>query len=159
MTPGQIKSAEILLAKSVPNLQQVDVQQQLNMDIVGVRMWTRDEWLASRTALRKQFEPFHERAERYAVAVSHRRAGKTLAAVCDMVWRAASKPGGHYAFIAPYYHQAKMAAWEYVKQSQVCGEQLYVLRSQIEKDGQLASRTGQDQYTAGVEIEDEGLNC
>jgi len=65
---------------------------------------------------RRQFELFHERKERFAVCVCHRRAGKTLAAVCDTILKATKTPNGRYAFIAPYYHQAKLAAWDYLKQ-------------------------------------------
>ena len=32
-------------------------------------------------APRKEFEPFHERRERFACIVTHRRAGKTIACV------------------------------------------------------------------------------
>ena len=33
---------------------------------------------------RKQFEPFHERRERFACIVTHRRAGKTVACVQEL---------------------------------------------------------------------------
>jgi phage terminase large subunit len=35
-------------------------------------------------APRKEFEPFHERRERFACIVTHRRAGKTVACVQEL---------------------------------------------------------------------------
>jgi phage terminase large subunit len=52
------------------------------------------------------------------VVVAHRRAGKTVACVLDLVLHAARsvKPNARYAYIAPFYSQAKQAAWDYLKQ-------------------------------------------
>jgi phage terminase large subunit len=44
----------------------------------------------------------------------HRRAGKTVATVNDLLARALQTPG-RYAYIAPYHVQAKDIAWQYVK--------------------------------------------
>jgi phage terminase large subunit len=65
---------------------------------------------------RKQFERFHTRQERWALIVAHRRAGKTVACINDMIKRAIeeNKPNGRYAYIAPYYNQAKTVAWDYL---------------------------------------------
>src|SRR3990167_2465651 len=65
---------------------------------------------------REQFRAYHERKQRYAIAVCHRRAGKTLAAVVDTLKRACEVPNGRYAYVAPYYAQTKLAAWDYLKQ-------------------------------------------
>lgn len=48
----------------------------------------------------------------------HRRAGKTVACVADLVDAAlrCEKPNGRFAYIAPFYTQAKDVAWMYVKQ-------------------------------------------
>jgi len=61
--------------------------------------------------------PFHERKERWSALVCHRRAGKTVACVADLVDAAlrCDKPNGRFAYIAPFYTQAKDVAWTYVK--------------------------------------------
>jgi hypothetical protein len=52
------------------------------------------------------------------VVVAHRRAGKTVACVIDLLLHAArsKKTSARYAYIAPYYSQAKQVAWDYLKQ-------------------------------------------
>ena len=45
----------------------------------------------------------------------HRRAGKTVATLNDLIMRAAQTPNGRFAYIAPFYSQAKDVAWEYLK--------------------------------------------
>jgi hypothetical protein len=66
---------------------------------------------------REHFRPFHERGQRWTCIVAHRRAGKTLASVADLVTRAlaTTSPNARYAYIAPYYVQAKAIAWDYLK--------------------------------------------
>ena len=66
---------------------------------------------------RRIFLPFHRRTERFAVGVAHRRCGKTVACVNDMIARAVRSPLENYraAYIAPYLKQAKDVAWEYLK--------------------------------------------
>lgn len=66
---------------------------------------------------RGQFKAFHNRAERWAVLVCHRRAGKTVACVADLVLSAlfTNKPDARFAYIAPLYNQAKDVAWLYIK--------------------------------------------
>lgn len=66
---------------------------------------------------RDQFIPFHQRKERYAVMVCHRRAGKTVAAIYELILRAlyTKKDKARYAYVAPFYSQAKKVAWEYLK--------------------------------------------
>lgn len=66
---------------------------------------------------REQFRPFHERSARWTCIVAHRRAGKTLASVADLVTRALAtrNENARYAYIAPYYVQAKAIAWDYLK--------------------------------------------
>ena len=65
---------------------------------------------------REAFLDFHYRKERWAVLVCHRRAGKTCATICDTIRRAISenKPDARYAYIAPFYAQAKNIAWDYL---------------------------------------------
>lgn len=62
--------------------------------------------------------PFHQRHQRWACLVCHRRAGKTVATVNDIVSRALyasdiERP--RYGYIAPFYSQAKQIAWDYLK--------------------------------------------
>jgi len=50
--------------------------------------------------------------------VCHRRAGKTVAAVNELIIRAlyTQKPNARYGYVAPFREQAKDIAWEYLKQ-------------------------------------------
>ena len=66
---------------------------------------------------RAVFEDFHDRTERWAVIVAHRRCGKTLGCILDLIYRAISegKEDGRYAYVAPYYSQAKNIAWDYLQ--------------------------------------------
>jgi phage terminase large subunit len=66
---------------------------------------------------RPQFKPFHARKQRWACIVAHRRAGKTVACIMALVDAAlrGDKPDGRYAYIAPFYAQAKDVAWSYLK--------------------------------------------
>ena len=68
-------------------------------------------------APRKVFLPFHERKQRWACLVAHRRAGKTVAAVNDLIRAAmfAKSPNPLYGYCAPYRSQAKSVAWDYLK--------------------------------------------
>jgi phage terminase large subunit len=68
-------------------------------------------------APRKVFLPFHERRQRWACLVAHRRAGKTVAAVNDLIRAAmfAKSPNPLYGYCAPYRSQAKSVAWDYLK--------------------------------------------
>jgi hypothetical protein len=65
---------------------------------------------------RKVFEDFHDRTERWAVIVAHRRCGKTVLCINDLIYKALmeGKEDGRYAYIAPYYSQAKNIAWDYL---------------------------------------------
>lgn len=67
---------------------------------------------------RAAFLPFHNRKSRFATLVCHRRAGKTVAAVNDLIIGAieCNLPHPQMAYIAPNYQQAKRIAWEYLKQ-------------------------------------------
>lgn len=66
---------------------------------------------------RKIFLPYHARTERFSVGVAHRRAGKTVAKINELIKRAIllDKPEGRYAYIAPLFGQAKDVAWTYLK--------------------------------------------
>jgi hypothetical protein len=71
---------------------------------------------------RDQFVPFHQRKQRHAVLVTHRRCGKTVASICDLVGKAIqcqvpkrAGDGGRFAYIAPTYALAKDVAWAMLK--------------------------------------------
>lgn len=68
---------------------------------------------------REQFLPFHQRDKRWSAIVAHRRAGKTVACVNELVIRGlyTTKKNPKYAYIAPFYAQAKNIAWEYLKEA------------------------------------------
>lgn len=66
---------------------------------------------------RPQFLPYHDRQERWSVIVAHRRCGKTVATINDLIKRAilCQQPEGRFAYIAPLFNQAKDVAWTYLK--------------------------------------------
>ena len=66
---------------------------------------------------RKAFLPFHERTKRWGCLVAHRRAGKTVAAVNDLIRAAFMYQGsnGLFGYVAPYQNQARRIAWDYFK--------------------------------------------
>jgi hypothetical protein len=65
---------------------------------------------------RQVFEDFHDRVERWSVIVAHRRCGKTVLCINDLIYRALmdDKEDGRYAYVAPYYAQSKTIAWDYL---------------------------------------------
>lgn len=71
---------------------------------------------------RPQFEAYHDRAQRFAKIVAHRRFGKTVGTINDKIKRAltincegrAGRPP-RLGYIAPTYSQAKDVAWGYLK--------------------------------------------
>ena len=65
---------------------------------------------------RTVFKDFHKRTERWAVLVAHRRAGKTVACINDLIRRALleNKKDARYGYLAPYYSQSKTIAWDYL---------------------------------------------
>ena len=67
---------------------------------------------------RKHFLDFHYREQRWACIVAHRRAGKTVACINELITRAlaSQKKSPRFAYIAPYYKQAKTVAWDYLKE-------------------------------------------
>ena len=71
------------------------------------------------------YEPRHHQAiihaalaaVRFAVLVCHRRFGKTVLAIMTLIDSALRHKGGdgRFAYVAPYYRQAKDVAWSYLK--------------------------------------------
>src|ERR1035437_6642329 len=68
---------------------------------------------------RDQFVAYHDRKERFAKIVAHRRFGKTVGCINDMIKAALTTTRQHppprFAYIAPTYSQAKDVAWGYLK--------------------------------------------
>jgi hypothetical protein len=74
--------------------------------------------LVSPYEVRKQFKPLHARQTRWFIGVAHRRAGKTVADINELVIGAlkCSKPNPRFAYVAPQLNQAKDIAWVYLKE-------------------------------------------
>jgi phage terminase large subunit len=66
---------------------------------------------------REQFVPFHQRSTRFGAMTCHRRAGKTVSCIGELVTRAmyTTKHRAEYAYCGPYRSQAKKVAWTYLK--------------------------------------------
>ncbi len=67
---------------------------------------------------RTQQREIHDAVEnhRFVVVVAHRRMGKTVAALNQLIHSAlqCDKPDPRFAYIAPTYGQAKRVAWDYL---------------------------------------------
>ena len=66
---------------------------------------------------REQFAGYHDTAKRWRILVAHRRAGKTVATINQLIRSAltCTKPEPRCAYVAPLYKQAKDVAWTYLK--------------------------------------------
>lgn len=67
---------------------------------------------------RTQFRDYLKRDKRWSCIVAHRRAGKTVACIMDLIKRAVEHKGKEprFAYVAPTYTQAKDVAWSYLKE-------------------------------------------
>jgi hypothetical protein len=74
--------------------------------------------LVSPYEVREQFLPLHKRETRWAIAVAHRRAGKTVADINELIMGATKckRPNPRFAYVAPQLNQAKDIAWTYLKE-------------------------------------------
>ena len=63
-------------------------------------------------APRAAFKGFHNRSERWGVLVVHRRGGKTVAAINELIKGAltCTKRAPRFAYLAPFRQQAKTIA-------------------------------------------------
>lgn len=66
---------------------------------------------------RKHQQEIHASRKRFSVLVCHRRFGKTVCAVNELILCACKNPlpAPRYAYIAPLYKQAKSVVWDYLK--------------------------------------------
>lgn len=87
------------------------------MESAGFEPATERRFIELEYQPRDQFLPYHERAQRWAIVVAHRRCGKTVATINDVIKRAVEclLPEPRYAYVAPTYAQAKDVAWSYLK--------------------------------------------
>lgn len=74
--------------------------------------------LVSPYEVRTQFLPLHCRKTRWFIGVAHRRAGKTVSAINELVMGAikCKLPNPRFAYVAPQLNQAKDIAWTYLKE-------------------------------------------
>jgi hypothetical protein len=65
---------------------------------------------------RTQMVDFHQRDKRFAFLICHRRFGKTVACIAELIIRAlhTKKKNGQYAYVCPFRTQAKAVAWQYL---------------------------------------------
>jgi hypothetical protein len=79
----------------------------------------RSKWSSSQATLevRRHFLPLFESDKRWFCVVAHRRAGKTVAAIQRLVRDALKpkQPKSNFAFVAPFFNQAKSIAFDYLK--------------------------------------------
>lgn len=102
---------------------------------------------------RAVFEPLHERNQRWACVVAHRRCGKTVATVFDLLTHALAFKGqsGRFAYIAPFREQAKTIAWDYLKRyaaplkPKVSESDLHI---ELQSNGARVRLFGADNYDA-----------
>lgn len=74
--------------------------------------------LVSPYEVREQFRPLHARKTRWFIGVAHRRAGKTVADINELIIGATKcqLPNPRFAYVAPQLNQAKDIAWTYLKE-------------------------------------------
>jgi hypothetical protein len=102
---------------------------------------------------RAPFVRFHERAQRWGVLVVHRRGGKTVAGILDLIKGAliCAKPNPRFGYLAPYRQQAKLVAWDYLKRytANIPGRQISEseLHVKLPREGRV-TLYGADNYDA-----------
>lgn len=74
--------------------------------------------LVSPYEVRDQFKSLHMRKSRWFIGVAHRRAGKTVSAVNELIMGAlkCERTNPRFAYVAPQLNQAKDIAWTYLKE-------------------------------------------
>jgi hypothetical protein len=102
---------------------------------------------------RAHLQDFHNRKERFACLVAHRRFGKTVAAINDLIRDALTiqRKNVRVAYIAPYYRQAKAIAWDYLKEFTAVIPGIEVNASELRIDFPNGARIrlfGADNYDA-----------
>ena len=74
--------------------------------------------LVSPYMVRDEFKPLHIRSTRWFIGVAHRRAGKTVADINELIIGATrcKLQNPRFAYVAPQLNQAKDIAWTYLKE-------------------------------------------
>ena len=97
-------------------------------------------------------------SHRFAVLVCHRRFGKTVGTVNQMLKQAllCKREAPRYAYVAPFRNQAKMIAWEYIKfySSVIPRRKINESELYIELPTQYANRSGARIYVIGADHPD-----
>ena len=90
-------------------------------------------------APRDIFIPYHQRKQRWSCEIAHRRAGKTVARINELIRRAieCKLPEPRFAYIAPTYTQAKDIAWSYLMRftAPIPGAEPFVHELRVELPG------------------------
>ena len=94
---------------------------------------------------RKPFLPFHARAQSRAVLIVHRRGGKTVACVNDLVDKAlqTQKADAFFAYVCPFAKQSALVAWKYLKDAvrKIPGHKIHDTKKQVELPSAGGSRS------------------
>jgi hypothetical protein len=108
---------------------------------------------------------FHQRKERWACIVAHRRAGKTVCCINDLIKSVltCTKPNPRLGYIAPYYAQAKDVAWTYLKEFSAPLPGVEINESELRVDFHNGGRIrlyGADNYNRmrGIYLDDAVLD-
>lgn len=108
---------------------------------------------------------YHSRKERWACIVAHRRFGKTVGVVNDLIrtCMTATKSDTRCAYIAPFYSQAKAIAWDYAKHFSSPIPGIRINESELRIDYPTGARLrlfGADNYDAmrGLYFDDAALD-
>lgn len=116
-------------------------------------------------APRKAMVPYHARTQRWACIVAHRRFGKTVGVVNDLIRSSltSSKENHRAAYIAPFYSQAKAIAWDYAKFYSAPIPGIRINESELRIDYPNGARLrlfGADNYDAmrGLYLDDAALD-
>lgn len=114
---------------------------------------------------RNQMRAYHSRKERWACLVAHRRFGKTVAVVNDLIKDALTikRENVRCAYIAPFYSQAKAIAWDYAKFYSSAVPGIRINESELRIDYPNGARFrlfGADNYDAmrGLYFDSAGLD-
>lgn len=102
---------------------------------------------------RPQMGAYHARRQRFACIVAHRRFGKTVGVINDLIRDALriARERVRVAYIAPYYSQAKAVAWDYAKHYSAAIPGIAVNESELRIDYPTGARLrlfGADNYDA-----------
>lgn len=86
---------------------------------------------------------------RFNVVVAHRRMGKTVSAINQLIHSALNcdKPNPRFAYIAPTYNQAKRVAWDYLLEyTRPLGAKANIAELRVDFHGRRISLYGADNY-------------